>query len=199
MRRNALLCLICLIVLAACGGGGEQPTTAPQVDSGGATPAASSTTDPNAQPAITITPALQREFATGEPPLPIPGTLVNVVTEDPEAALLFDVVLFSRTGGAEGVPLTVEILQNGTVTRDGVATNITADQVKLIDDQIDLINFFGIEGVFEAPGRSAQVYHYELTVDRNGSSKTIKADDGLIPPQLSQLFSLLMAVGAPSQ
>ncbi len=196
MRRNALLCLICLIVLAACGGAGDQPTAAPQVDT--SNPPADSTTDPNLAPAITVTPA-QREFATGEAPLPIPGTLVNIATEDPEAALLFDIILFTRTGGVAGVPVTVEILQNGAVTRDGVVTAITADQVKLLDDQIDLINFFGIEGVFEAPGRSAEVYHYELTVDRAGSSKTIKADDGLIPPELSQLFALLTAVGAPSQ
>lgn len=195
MRRNALLCLVCLIVLAACGGG-EQPTAAPQGDTG-TTPVVVSTTDPNLVPAITITPS-QREFATGEAPLPIPGTLVPPVAEDPEIGLVFDMVLLSRTGGAAGIPLTVQIMGDGTVTRDGTVTSITPDQVKLIDDALDAFNFFGVEGVFEAPGRGEEVYHYELTVDRNGASKTIRADDGLIPPELAQIIALISAVGAPA-
>ncbi|MBL8161348.1 MAG: hypothetical protein JNJ61_05125 [Anaerolineae bacterium] len=193
MRYTALLLLICAFALVACGGGETPapPTADPNVVDPNATPVPERSTLP---PPITLSP---REYSTDEvsDPLPVPGTLVAAATPDPDAGLVFDRILFERTGGIAGVPLTIEILSNGSVTRDGQPRTIGADLVTLIDGQLDLMNYFGIQGVFTAPGTSADIYTYNITVERNGASLTVKAQDGFIPPDIQRLISLLQDIG----
>lgn len=193
MRYTASVLLICALALAACGGGETPapPTADPNAVNPDATPVPERSTLP---PPITLSP---REYSTDEvsDPLPIPGTLVAAATPDPDAGLVFDRILFERTGGVAGIPLTIEIRSNGSVTRDGQPRTIGADLVRLIDDQLDLMNFFGIQGVFSAPGTSADIYTYNITVERSGASLTIKAQDGFIPPEIQRLIALLQDIG----
>lgn len=211
MRFNLSLILIGLFFLAACGGN-PPATTAPTADSSIVTSDNTSPTAPatiagleptpdfaatqTAQPTLAVP---ERSFGTDEPPLPLPGTIVAPTTPDPDAGLIFDTILLERTGGLAGIPLTIEVKSDGTVTRDGVASTISPDQVTFIDNIIDQLGFFGLQGVFAAPGTSADTYRYDLTVTRAGASRTIKAQDGFLPSEFAQLLSLLSDLGAPTQ
>jgi hypothetical protein len=215
MRRNLSLILVVALCLAACGGNAAPTAVLPTVDTSSGASASSSgtavqetpvgevsTEDFAATQAALPTSAPQvRAYETDEASsaLPLPGTLVAPTTPDPDAGLLFDSIQFERTGGIAGKPLTIEIKSDGTVTRDGVASSITPDQVTLIDTVIDQLNFFGLQGVFVSPGTSADTYQYSVTVNRAGSSRTIKAEDGFAPPELQQLLSLLGSIATPAQ
>jgi hypothetical protein len=188
MRLYLILSLIFALLVAACGGDATTqapPATVDPANNANATAVVQATQPP---PAPT---SGAREYATGEPPLPIPGTLVAPATEDPEAGLVFDVVYFNRTGGAAGQALSLQILSNGSGIFNDAAITISAEQVTQLDNLIDQIGFFGLQGVFTAPGTSAEVYKYDITVDRAGSSRSIKAQEGLIPRELAQLIDML--------
>jgi hypothetical protein len=203
--------LIGLFFLSACGGNAPA-TTAPTADSSSVTTDSGGTAVPATVAGLQATPDFaatqsaeptlivqERSFSTDEPPLPIPGTIIAPTTPDPDAGLIFDTILLERTGGLAGIPLTVEVKSDGTVTRDGVASTISPDQVTFLDNLLDQLNFFGLQGVFTAPGTSADTYHYALTVTRAGASRTIRAEDGFIPSEMVQLLSLLSDLGAASQ
>jgi hypothetical protein len=211
MRRIPYLLLLTVMLLAACNGGGATSTPVPPT-------AESASVDATTAPEITASPvgttpdfnatasaeptreqSAQRVFETGEPTQLIPGTIVAASTPDLNAGLVFDSILLERTGGLAGIPLTIEVKSDGTVTRDGTASTISPDQVTLIDNILDQLNFFGLQGVFEAPGTSADVYQYSVTVTRAGSSRTVRADDGFLPPELQQLLLILTDIGAPTQ
>lgn len=202
MRRNALLLsitvLALVLVLAACNGGTSTPAPTTDPNAAVVTPGDASTTEADGGERATLPPVwtqAPREFETGQAPLPVPGTL-EAPQQDEEIGLVFDKVLFERTGGLAGTPLTIEILQNGNVTRDGVASTIGAGQITQIDNLIDQMNFFYIEGVFTSAGSNADIYHYRITVDRNGASRTVDAEDNLLPQPLRELISTLMDIGA---
>ncbi|MEZ4670400.1 MAG: hypothetical protein R3E39_21035 [Anaerolineae bacterium] len=199
MRRYFILPAIFALLLAACGGG-QATTQAPPAtvdSSSAATPTSSApTADPNSGATQPPPPPTNgpREYATGEPTLPIAGTLVAPATEDPDAGKVFDVVYFNRTGGISGQPISLVVNKDGSGTLNGNPITVTADKVNEIDNMIDQIGFFGLQGVFTAPGTSADVFSYDITVERDGSSRTIKAQDGLIPNQLGQLIGILSQI-----
>jgi hypothetical protein len=202
MRRNLCVILMGAVFLAACGGG---TTSAPTADTSSASTVQATAASVGETPIVAATqPALatveqqQRAFETDEAPLPVPGTMSAPTTPDPEAGLIFDDIQLERTGGIAGQTLTIQVRSDGTFTRDGVAGTITPDQVTMIDNLLDQMNFFGLQGVFTAPGTGADVYNYEVTVNRAGSARTIKAQDGFIPPEMIQLLSLLSSLGAPA-
>ena len=68
----------------------------------------------------------------------------------------------------------------------------------LLDSLLDQLNFFGLQGVFTAPGTSADTYQYSVTVNRAGSSRTIQAEDGFTPPELLQFLTLLSSIATPA-
>jgi hypothetical protein len=196
MFRKLSLIVICAAVLAACGGNNNNNAST-------ATPA------PAAQQSVptAVLPGLTpsgvaptngpREYTEGteEVQLPAPGTIVPPATQDPEAGKLFDTVSMNRMGGITGKELNVVLNSDGSLTRDGAASTVTPDQVKQISDKLDQMGIFGMQGVFQAPGTSADIYTYHLTVERSGSSKTIVAQDGYIPPQLADVLDLMTRLG----
>lgn len=217
MRRNFALLLTMVLLLAACGGQQTVLPTSAVIDLPTSDPAATSEPTVEGQAAATVTPIglqastatpdpglgaagatveFQRFIETDEPPLPQPGSFSTPSTPDPNEGLIFDVILFERTGGPEGEPLTIEVRSDGTVTRDGVASTITPEQVALIDGVLDQVRFFGLQGYFTAPGTSSELYTYRVTVDRAGSSRSIDMQDGLYPQELGQLIALLSSLGA---
>jgi len=202
MRRALILCsvLIGLLFLSACGGRAPAPTATlsganVQITS---TPIGATPDLPATQTAEPTLEQLERSFGTDEPTLPVPGTVIVPTTPDPNAGLVFDSIQYERTGGIAGKPLSIEVKSDGTVTRNGVTSTITSDQVAHIDQLIDQLNFFSLQGVFTSPGSKPDVYHYSVTVNRGGDSRTINAEDGFLPPELSQFFSLLNSLGAPT-
>jgi Emfourin len=189
MRRNLSFLLLFVLLLAACGG---SPTAAPTANNAGV----DQTTAPTAEAATPVPATVApREYSTAEATLPIPGTLSAPATEDPDAGKVFDTLTFARTGGVAAQPLNIQLTGAGVLTRDGAVSQLSADQVAQIVKVLDEINFFGLDGVFTAPGTSADAYHYELTVERDGASRTLKAEDGFIPPELAQLIGQISALG----
>ncbi len=190
MRRLIPLILIGLL-LAGCGT--PPPPTAPGSSSGTPQPVTTVNTTgltPGAPPATEG----PRQYTTDQPPLPVPGTII-AVTEDPNAGLVFDSLTMERTGGIAGELLTVQVLSNGSVFRNGSASTISGDQVMEIDSMLDQMNFFRMQGVFTAPGAGAELFTYAITVERAGASRTVTAQDGLIPPELQALITVLVQLG----
>lgn len=193
-KRHLLLIVLCTVLLAACNNNASTsipPTSAASVQQSGPL---TGTVLPPTQNVPTQGP---REYADGtqEVVLPLAGTIVPPATEDPNSGQLFDLVQFDRMGGAAGKELVIELLPDGTVTRDGVKSTIPADQVKEIADVLDQMGFFGMQGVFQGVGTSPEVYTYYITVERSGSSRMLTAQDGYLPPQLTNLVQLLSKLG----
>lgn len=184
MQRYWLILIVFL--LAACQQ--EQPP-APTLDTSLGTVAANTVATVEATPEV-------RQVVTEQPNL-IPGTIIPPATQDPMAGTPFERILFKRTGGITGQPLTIEILSDGTFTRNDASGQLTPDEVQRMTDTLDQLNFFGLQGSFTAPGTGADIFEYSITVDRNGASRTIDAQDGLIPSQLMNLINILVQVGMP--
>ena len=190
MFRQLFLIVTCVALLAGCGDKAPAATSVP-------------TAQQNSAPTAEATPVVSgptqgpREYSTEEVTLPQAGTIVPPATEDPTAGKLFDSIELIRSGGIAGKELSIVLQANGSLMRDGVASTIPVDQVKQISDMLDKIGFFGLQGVFQAPGTSADKYSYSLTAERNGSSRTINAQEGYIPPELAAVLQALTQLGAP--
>ena len=193
MFRQLFLIIPCAVLLAACGG--NAASTATPVPAIQQTAPTTSATD-SALPSEIAPTKGPREYSTEEVQLPEPGTIVPPATQDPDVGKLFDSVALNRSGGIAGQELNVELTSDGTVTRDGVKSTAPADQVKTISNMLDQMGFFGMKGVFQAPGTSADIYTYNLTVQRNGTSRTVTAQDGYIPPALADLLQILSQLGS---
>jgi hypothetical protein len=196
--RMTVFMTILMLFLGACGGDAA-PTSAPTAQTSSDTTAAPTTevvvpTQPQSGSPVVMERTLVYE--TGQPTLSAPGTLVAAATPDPDIGLIFDLIQFEQTGGITGETITIELRGDGTLVRNGVASTISQDQVVFIDNMLDQMNFFGITGVFTAPGRGADLLYYILTVERAGTSVTLRAQDGLIPPELGQLLTLIGSLGA---
>ena len=189
MFRQLFLIVTCVVFLAGCGGN-NTATPASAVQN------VAPTTSAAATPAQIVPTKGPREYGTEEVQLPLTGTIIPPATQDPDAGKLFDSVALNQTGGIAGKELNVIVMSNGNVTRDGVSSTITPDQVKQISDKLDLMGFFGMQGVFQAPGTSADRFTYRLTVERDGSSRSVTAQEGFIPPQLADLLQVLLQLGA---
>lgn len=189
MFRQFFSIVTCAALLAACGGNNTiNPTAVVQQNA--------PTTSAELTPTKVVPTNGPREYGTEGLQLPQTGTIIPPEVQDPEAGLLFDSVALNRMGGIAGVELNVVITKDGNVTRDGVSSTIPSDQVKLISDKLDQIGFFGMQGVFQAAGTSADVFTYRLSAERNGSSRTVTAQDGFIPPQLADLLQIVSEVGS---
>ena len=86
---------------------------------------------------------------------------------------------------------------DGTVIRNGVQSTISADVVDQINQTIRDINFFGIEGQFTKFGAGSDIYKYDVRVELDdGSARSLQAHQGVTPPELLRLFTLLRNIGA---
>lgn len=125
---------------------------------------------------------------------PKPG-VVNYAeaTEDPEIGAIFDQVTLIRGGGVNSEILQIDLYQDGTLWLNSeVIGNVGAQQVIAFDNLLDEVNFFGIRGSFSAAITDSDIYQYNITVSRAGSSLTLNADDTLIPPELQRLVQTLL-------
>ena len=140
--------------------------------------------------------AIEREIGV----LPPPGTLIAApVTEEavPGATPVpFVSVQYQETGGPSNVNLFIEIFRDGRVIRDEVETSVSPQVIAEIEQTLDELNFFGIQGQFTLPGASPDVYTYAVRVElEDGSAKRIEAQDNVTPPELLRLFSQLRNIG----
>ncbi len=199
MWKIGILLVLSILVLAACGGdsdtgntgdAGEGEQTA--VPSEGAEiPLDTGEVTPTENPYIVIvTPRPpEDEFALE---VPLPGTLVASATEDPDIALIFDRITLTRTGGPTGEILEIELHSDGTVSRNGATGAVTYERIIAIDDIIDELNFFGMQGALIGPGGDDEVYRYTIRVYRGDSDRMVTAEDGYIPREFQRLLSTII-------
>src|SRR3989304_2545583 len=131
MRYRWSLVIISLLVLAACNG-----TTAP-----------TATPEPTAVPDTATPEPVQQATPIAVDSLPPVGEMISSATEDPEAGLVFDSIVFIQTGGASNIELTIELLSDGTLIRNGETSTVSQEDVLAIDAMLDELNFFGIQGI----------------------------------------------------
>jgi hypothetical protein len=182
MQYRRSLVLIGLLLLAACNGN-TLPTTVPAPTS--ELPTATSESETVQQVAT--------PFA--EVTLPPVGELVAPVTEDPEAGLVFDLIVFTQSGGPNNTELTIELRSDGTLIRNGEASTVSQADITAIDTMLDEIGYFGIQGIFEAAAPNPDAYSYTITVERAGSSRMITPQDAYTPEELKELFAAILNLG----
>ncbi|RMF82113.1 MAG: hypothetical protein D6737_02965 [Chloroflexi bacterium] len=127
--------------------------------------------------------------------VPLPGTIVAPATEDAAPGLLFDSLIYTQSGGPGDTELTVELHSDGTLIRDGETFTVSPEVVAEIDQLLDDIGFFGLSGTFTSPARGSDTYIYALRVEQGGLSRAIRGQDGLLPPELQNLFVRLSQLG----
>ena len=188
MRSVLFTAILCLFVLTACSSA-PAPT---------ATPVPPTAAPPTNPPANVSDSALSTLAATVG--VPNPGTLViptQALTPNapPEVPLAINQLTFTQTGGIAGISLNIQLHGDGTLIRDGVTSKVSADAVQGIADQLEKIRFFDLQGIFTGAGASADTYHYTLTVDSAGRNRTITSQDGMTPPELTQLYGSITNLG----
>jgi hypothetical protein len=178
MRLAAIL--LFSLLFAACTPAAPTPT---------ATPPPQMTLEPGVNPAEVISLTIA---------VPPPGTLIVGSSNVPEGGrptTEFSIVYFSRTGGIAGQELMIEVRRDGTLIRDGETSTLPETTIADIDNRLNLIDFYGIQGIFTGP-LPPDAFLYSLTVDSNVGSRTINAQDGLTPPELADLFGFFAGLGA---
>ena len=189
MRLILIAAILCTLVLAGCGGGAPVPTETP----------APPTETPTVQPVEVGNNQLATLAATAGVNVPLPGTL-TVPTTSPDATTAPSIVItdlsFTRSGGLAGAaPLNIYLKGDGTLTRNAEAvTSATAEQVSAIAVLLDGIHFYDLEGIFTAPGGSADTYKYTLTVNTENRSRTLVSQDGMTPAELFEVYNAILAL-----
>ncbi len=195
--RYALSCiLLCAALLSGCQNTPEatsapSPTqeTVQSVPDEGSTPPPETTLEVSGD-------ATEDPLVAAGVTLPLPGTLLAPATEDPDAGVLFDSILYYQAREANNETLTVEVYSDGRVVRNGATSSISQEQVMMLQQMLEDMRFFGMQGTFTAPGRNDDIYYYQVTVERDGAANSIAAQDGYTPPELLELFGVLSDLGA---
>ena len=190
MRR--LLMLIPLVaLLAACGGNADPTptatfTAAPETtqDLAAFTPAQpfSELATTAAENAVLITP-------------PVAGTLNRA--DNTQMPIDFNIVSFSRSGGITGERLTVIAQSDGTLMVNDETRQISDIDLQRIQTALETLQIYDIQGVFTAPGGSADIYYYTIGVNSSRGAISIEAQDGYVPPELQAVFDLMLQLAEP--
>jgi hypothetical protein len=197
MRRYALLLIVIAVIAAGCGA--QQPTAAPPTaDAGGPTATSASLATPAGPVAGFTQPVDQALDMTGMATPPPAGTAVVAAanTPDPLASIQFTSITFLQSGGSSDARILIVLKGDGTFTRNDVPGSISADQVAMIDDYLNQINFFRISGTFTSANVRPDQHTYSVLVEKDGASATINMQDGLVPPELARLLAMLSTLGA---
>jgi hypothetical protein len=199
MRKFWYLILLSAFVLAACGGGDDNDST--NGDNANVLPTSAATAvdgqgvedettfDEIAEQSFVepapYVPATQTPSSEGALPVPLPGTLVASETEDPNVGLTFDYIFFQQTGGSENTTTVVEIYSDGRVVRDGETFTVSQNVITQLDQMIDSLNFFGLQGTMLGPPGPETSYRYRVGVTRGAETRAINAQDGFIPDEFA--------------
>jgi len=139
--------------------------------------------------------------------MPPPGVVVTNVTQEasdgeddpPPGAQPFTEITLIRAGGITDDYTEIQILQDGTVTLNGeLATVLGPQQIGELNQRLDELNFFGLNGTFAGNFQAQEDYLYVFRAVQGGASRSIRADDQLIPPQLAQFAGELLALAQPT-
>ena len=193
MRSVIALLLISLFVLAACGSG-EVANETPEQNPDSQTVDDPTPDEESTEEAIVLV-TLPASTPEGALPIPEPGTLVASETEDPNMGLVFDRIELVRYGGPDGSErIEIVVNQDGSYSRNEATGTITQDHVTEIDDLIDAMNFFGMQGAMLGPSSETDNYRWSMLVIRSDDERLVQAEDGFYPPEFQQLLAAIMRV-----
>jgi hypothetical protein len=66
-----------------------------------------------------------------------------------------------------------------------------------LNQMLQDLHFFALEGQFTRPGAGSDAYNYYVRVElQDGSARSLDAQDRATPPELLRLFSALRNLGA---
>lgn len=197
MRLFVILSLFASLLLAACGGSQPAPTEVPANDAQGVDAVTDEqvvdsepTNDPNivvvTQAPISLTDNFELE-------VPMPGTLVASETEDPNAALVFDNIFFTRTGGPEGSErIQIELFQDGRMIYNSQQSMVPIETILRIDAMLDEMNFFGLQNNMMGPQVEGDEYQYGLVVTRGIDTLAVTSIDGYMPTEYERLLGTIL-------
>lgn len=189
--RYIWMMLFIMATATACANS-DSGATAPPSDASGQT--SGETAIPTDPAFVVVTRQPTREVFELE--VPLPGTLVASSTEDPEAALIFDMIQVVQFGGPEGAERReVTLLQDGSYTVNGVNGVTTPQVVADIDAILDELSFFGLQGAMLGPIPDTDDYRYSITVKRGDLERTITMQEGFYPQELDRLLLAVFALG----
>lgn len=188
MRPGLILLLLSALVLSACGGNTATPTnTAPP-------PMTPET--PTLEPTLFITSTTSPiEILAQTVTVPVPGTLAVPGGFGFVRDFSYDVINFTQTQVQGSTTLTVLLQSDGTVTRDGVVSQATPEQLQAIARMLGEMNFYSMQGQFTGADAGSSTFSYSLTISGDDGSRTIYAQDNLTPPELMNLFEALQTLG----
>ncbi|MEL7234634.1 MAG: hypothetical protein AAGK74_09060 [Chloroflexota bacterium] len=138
----------------------------------------------------------------GDVVIPSPGVIVRSATGvaiEPGAEptpSVFDFVEVARVGGVTDDDIRIRFLNDGNVLINGEpARNIGPQGVNLINERLNEIDFYTINGFFAASVPDPADYQYVITAERGSDGQSIRADDSFIPNELARLVADLLALG----
>jgi hypothetical protein len=185
MKISMLLILLALI-LAACAG--DDP--APQATAEPSQPTQAGDAASPTQAAIIVT----------RDPSSDPFGVVSEdaeVTEDPNPEAVFDSIKLVRVGGGEGVDMIeLDLRQDGTYVRNGVAGVISQQEVMEMDTMLDELRFFDMAGDMIGPGGDDFSFTYVVTVQRADGERVVQSQDGMMPQEYREFITALLLIGA---
>jgi hypothetical protein len=186
MNRLSLLGIATLaaLMVVSCTGNAPAPTQSVQNNA---------TTEPTAPLSVVVT--LDRSEAEATEDLLAnlePGVLSASETEDPERALVFDLLEFRRYGGGDPVTIDIVLNQDGTFTRNGQAGTVSPETVIMLDNMLDEINFFGLQAQLRSLADDPSTYKYSLAITRAGLYRVIDSEDGYMPQEYIDLMVAIL-------
>jgi len=191
MRPVVILLLLTALLISACGGNNPAPTnTAPPT-----APAAEITLTPDPTLFVTSTPS-PLEILARTVTVPVPGTLSVPDGLGVQRAFRFNTINFTQTQVQGTTSLNIVLRGDGTVTRDGVNSQATPEQIQAISRMLGEMDFYAMRGQFTDGDAASSTFTYSLTIDGDEGSRTIYAQYNLTPPPLMAVFDALRALVA---
>jgi hypothetical protein len=212
-----MLIILCAVLLAACGAPAaptSTPDTPPTATLIEFTPRPPGTLPPGVNPAVTpgvvAEPTDQMQMMAGtlfpggaeQVTIIAPGTLEYAqATEDPNPGAptlpppVFQSLSLTRMGGTTGIELNIELLADGTLTRDGVTGAIAPQEVALVVAALDNLRIYDLIPAFTGPVQEFGNYTYALSVIADRDQVSLRAMQAYTPPQLLILLERLAQLG----
>ncbi len=129
---------------------------------------------------------------------PAPTETAPVETETPAPAVTLQpadlpLLVYHRSGGFAGIIETWEIYADGRAMSENGLLQFAPSEVSALMDEIKSLGFFDLEDSYLPKDPCCDRFFYEITVNADGKSKTVKTVDGT-PDLPTNLLAVLNRV-----